>query len=280
MHHYSATLSFRTARAEPKTGYMNDDLVRGEVLYDDGRHKYVWLGWDEEEDDGLVQTNQYLIIHDGVGCLLDPGGVHVFPRVVSNLARYIDLKSIKHIFFSHQDPDVCSGLALWTGVTTAQVHVSKLWVRFLPHFGSVDPTRLTGIEDRGGKIPWGDGSSLRVVPTHFLHSVGNLSVFDPASRILFTGDLGAAIVPAGKYKPFVDDFRSHVQYMEGFHTRYLAGNAAARLWARMVRQLDPVMIAPQHGSIFRGSSVDKFLSWMEELRCGLDLIEEIYGVRA
>lgn len=255
---------------------MSDD-VRGEILYDDGRHRFVWLGWDEEEDDGLVQTNQYLVVHDGVGTLLDPGGVHVFPRVVTNISRYIELKNIAHIFFSHQDPDVCSGLALWTGVTRAQVHVSKLWLRFLPHFGSVDPTRLVGLDDRGGRIPWPDGQALKVVPGHFLHSVGNHTVFDPVSRILFTADIGAAIFPAGQHHAFVEDFRAHVPCMEGFHRRYLAGNAAVRRWTSIVRSLGPTMLAPQHGAIFKGGDVERFLAWMDELRCGIDLVDEIYG---
>ena len=145
---------------------MVENEVRGEVLYDDGKHQFIWLGWDEEEDDGIVNVNQYLVVHDGVGTLLDPGGIHVFSRVVTNIARYIDLERVENIFFSHQDPDVCSGLSLWMGVTPAKVHVSKLWLRFLPHFGTVDLDRLVGIDDRGGWIPWSDGSGLRVVPAH------------------------------------------------------------------------------------------------------------------
>lgn len=259
---------------------MAGNDVRGEVLYDDGRHRFVWLGWDEEEDEGLVQTNQYLIVHDGAAMLLDPGGVHVFPRVVTNLARYVELKQITSIFFSHQDPDVCSGLALWTSITSAKVYVSKLWLRFLPHFGTIDQTRLIGLEDRGDRIPWADGQALRVVPAHFLHSVGNHTLFDPIAKILFSADIGAAVYPDGNTPVFADDFDRHIPYMEGFHRRYMAGQAAARRWAAQVRDLSPAMIAPQHGSIFRGNTVDAFLTWMENLRCGIDLLDEICGGRS
>ena len=41
----------------------------------------------------------------------------------------------------------------------------------------------------------------------------------------------------------VTDFATHKNTMEGFHRRYMAGNKACRLWANMVRQLKPVMIA-------------------------------------
>ena len=250
-----------------------ENEVRGEVLYDDGRHQFVWLGWDEEEDDGIVNVNQYLVVHDGVGTLLDPGGIHVFSRVVTNIARYIDLERVQNIFFSHQDPDVCSGLSLWMGVTPAKVHVSKLWLRFLPHFGTVDLDRLVGIDDRGGRIPWADGSSLRVIPAHFLHSVGNHTVFDPVSRILFTGDLGAAVFSRGERFAWVDDFATHARRMEGFHKRYMASQAACRTWVRQARAADPVMLAPQHGAMFRGRDVERFLAWLEDLRCGIDLLD-------
>ncbi|ACJ74671.1 conserved hypothetical protein [Thermosipho africanus TCF52B] len=33
-------------------------------LYDDGKHKYYLLGWEETEDPNMVPTNQYLIVHE------------------------------------------------------------------------------------------------------------------------------------------------------------------------------------------------------------------------
>ncbi len=28
------------------------DIVRGDVVYDDGTHKFIWLGWEEHEEEG------------------------------------------------------------------------------------------------------------------------------------------------------------------------------------------------------------------------------------
>jgi len=36
------------------------------------------------------------------------------------------------------------------------------------------------------------------------------------------------------------------------------------------------MIAPQHGSILKKEDANKFLYWLSSLRCGLDIIDEIY----
>jgi flavorubredoxin len=34
---------------------------------------------EEQEEEGVVQTNQYMILHEDEVILVDPGGAHVFP---------------------------------------------------------------------------------------------------------------------------------------------------------------------------------------------------------
>ena len=255
------------------------DLKVGKLLYDEDEHKVIWLGWGEDDDRGAVQTNQYLIVHKGKGVLLDPGGVHLFSRVVAVISNYINLDNIEGIFFSHQDPDVSSGIALWLGVTNANIYISELWLRFVPHFGIIDQSRLKGIPDSGGSLPLRDGSELQLLPAHFLHSPGNFAAWDAQSRILFSSDIGAAVFSKENRKLFVDDFDAHTSLMEGFHKRYMS---TGRLCKRFVRKARSTageagidMIAPQHGGIFRGELAEKFLSWFESLECGADIIEEI-----
>ncbi len=255
------------------------ELQVGNVLYDENEHKVVWLGWGEDDDKGAVQTNQYLIVHRGKGVLLDPGGVHLFSRVVAVISNYINLDNIESIFFSHQDPDVSSGIALWLGVTKADIHISNLWLRFVPHFGIIDQNRLKGIEDGGGKIELQGGGVLDLLPAHFLHAPGNFVLWDPQSKILFSGDIGAAVFSRENRKLFVDDFDSHVTLMEGFHRRYMSSGKLCRRFAQKVRKTAGEetirMIAPQHGGIFQGDTAQRFLSWLEKLECGIDIIDEI-----
>lgn len=252
------------------------DEVNGKILYQDTDHMFIWLGADPESASGVVQTNQYLIIDKGRGVLLDPGGIHLFARVVAVASRYISLDKIDTIFFSHQDPDVSSGIALWLGVTSAKIYVSSLWLRFLPHFGIVDQSRMVGIEEFGNTFKLGSGSILRFLPAHFLHSTGNYSVFDERSGILFSGDIGAAVFPAGKEQLFIDDFTVALPFIEPFHKRYMASNKVTSLWVRQVRELKPRLIAAQHGGVYRGDAVSAFLDWLGKLTCGIDTIESIY----
>ncbi|NLD96165.1 MAG: MBL fold metallo-hydrolase, partial [Synergistaceae bacterium] len=160
------------------------------------------LGWEEQEEEVAVQTNQYVISSGGEVVLLDPGGAHVFPRVLANVAEMFELKDIRHIFYSHQDPDVSSGITLWLSMAEkATVYISGLWVRFLPHFGIYDVKRIKAIPDKGETLSLSNGKKMTVIPSHFLHSTGCFSLYDPTSKILFSGDIGAAIFPRGTRYP-------------------------------------------------------------------------------
>ena len=253
---------------------LND--MNGKILFQNDEHKFIWLGADEEEEQGVVQTNQYLIINNGRGTLIDPGGIHLFSRVVALVSRYIDLDNIDNIFFSHQDPDVSSGIALWLGITKAKVFISELWIRFIPHFGIVDNSRITPIEKLGGNLRLTKGCELKLIPAHFLHSCGVFTFFDPVSQVLFTSDIGAAVFPSQGQYLYVEDFDRHLEIMEGFHKRYMASNVVIKKWISSLAGLDIKTIAPQHGALFKDENVKKFFDWFSNLRCGIDILDSIY----
>jgi flavorubredoxin len=52
----------------------------------------------------------------------------------------------------------------------------------------------------------------------------------------------------------------------------MASNSIVRKWCDRVRKLNPDMIAPQHGAIYKGASVAAFLDWLSQLKCGIDLM--------
>jgi flavorubredoxin len=93
---------------------------------------------------------------------------------------------------------------------------------------------------------------------------------------LFSGDIGAAVFPAGKEALFVENFDEHLQYIEGFHRRYMASGKATAKWVKQVAALNPKMIAPQHGAVYRDAAVARFLDWFAKLECGVDLLDSLY----
>ncbi|MGP1594818.1 MAG: MBL fold metallo-hydrolase [Treponema sp.] len=255
---------------------MNNESIRGKILYEDEDHKFIWLGSQTKHGEGAVQTMQYLIVDRGRGILIDPGGVHLFSHVVTAVSHFISVDKIDTIFFSHQDPDVSSGIALWMGVTPAKIYISALWVRFMPHFGIVDVSRIVPIPDKGMFLPLLSGARLHCVPSHFMHSPGQFGLFDERSHILFTGDIGAAVFEDGEEIVFVEDFKKHIPLIETFHKRYMASNKIVKKWVETIRRLRPLMIVPQHGAIYKDEQIDNFLTWLSNLQCGSDYIETLF----
>jgi flavorubredoxin len=247
------------------------------TLFDRGNHRNLLL---EDFSHGLaVQANQHLIVHGDEAMILDPGGHKVYAKVLSATTGELKGAKLKHLFLSHQDPDIVAAANGWLMTTDVDAWCSALWIRFVPHFGldRLVEDRLHPIPDEGMVIEIG-GAELVVLPAHFLHSCGNFHIYDPVSRILYTGDLGASV--GIEYRE-VKDFDAHLQVMEGFHRRYMASQEAMRLWVDMVRPLDIEMIAPQHGAVFRGRrNVDLFLDWCAGLACGVDRMKDVFRVPA
>lgn len=246
------------------------------VLFDDGTHKNVLL-----EDFGLgglaIPANQHVIIHGRAGMILDPGGHKVYSKVLAETLSILGTAKLQYIFLSHQDPDIVAAVNGWLITTDAEAHISALWMRFVPHFGinHLVADRLRPIPDEG-RILELDGAQLAILPAHFLHSEGNFQVYDPVSKILYSGDLGASL---GTDYWAVADFDAHIPFMEGFHRRYMAANNVMRSWAEMVRGLDIEIIAPQHGAYFMGKDmVGRFIDWCADLQCGVDLICPLFKV--
>lgn len=246
--------------------------MRNIILFSNSRHKFVLLNETERGEEEGVHSNQYLITHGEHAVLMDPGGFGVMPRVLAELLRHTTPDKIEAILLSHQDPDIVGGLTTWLEITDCPVYVSKIWLRFLPHYGLRSMSKFVGVPDAGLSLDVAPDFNLQLLPAHFLHSEGQINVYDPVARILFSGDIGAAMMPEDEAYVFVDELSSHLAYIEGFHRRYMSCNRAARFWVDTVSLLDIQMIAPQHGPVYRGQAVAEFLAWMKELKCGADLM--------
>lgn len=245
-------------------------------LYSSSSHRNVVL--EEAPESGLaIQANQHLIIDGDEGMILDPGGHKAYARAMAATLGELGRARLKYIFLSHQDPDIVAAINGWLMTTDAAAYASKLWQRFIPHFGldRLVQERLLPIPDEGMRLRLG-ASELVVLPAHFLHSCGNFHVYDPVSKILYSGDLGAS-TSTGE----CDDahFAAHAEEMRWFHQRYMQSNRALRAWVNMARTLDVQLIAPQHGRLIRGhAAVHRFFDWCEQLACGIDLMEDCYQV--
>lgn len=237
-------------------------------FYEDGEHKWLAIMRDPARPECLVDTNEYVVTHNGSGLLMDPGGAEIFPAVFSALSAEFDPSALVGLFASHQDPDIISSLALWLEFNPRlPCYVSWLWSSFIPHFGGSAET-FVALPDEGMEINL-NGLTLQAIPAHYLHSSGNFHLYDAKARILFSGDVGAALLPPKSEHLFVDNFDTHIRHAEAFHRRWMGSNEAKRDWCERVSRLKVDMLCPQHGAIYQGADVERFIHWFDSLRVGV-----------
>ncbi|WP_338844989.1 MBL fold metallo-hydrolase [Massilia sp. W12] len=242
-------------------------MKKCEVIYRSGAHQWAAVTRDPDKPDHLIDTNEYLIQYGEQALLTDPGGMEIFPEVFAAISRSYDARNIRAIFASHQDPDVISSLALWLDFNPElKCYLSWLWSSFVPHFGGRKDTFIC-LPDQGDTLHLGS-LALQAVPAHYLHSSGNFNLYDPKARILFSGDIGAALLPHDQQALFVDDFDLHIRHAAGFHRRWMGSNEAKLDWCERAAQMQIDMLCPQHGAIYQGEDVMRFINWFADLQVG------------
>lgn len=238
-----------------------------QYIYEKGEHKWAAVARDPEKDGFLIDTNEYLITVGREALLTDPGGSEIFHAVFAAISTEFDPSRISALFASHQDPDIISSLALWLDFNPEiKCHLSWLWGSFVPHFGGNDRTFLT-IPDEGKEIGLG-GIALYAIPAHYLHSSGNFHLHDPEAKILFSGDVGAAMLPQEENDLFVRHFDHHIRHARGFHRRWMGSAEAKRTWCERAAKMEIDMLCPQHGAIYQGEDVMRFINWFDDLEVG------------
>jgi flavorubredoxin len=242
-------------------------------VFESGQHRW-WVLYDQDEQ-RVIDSNVYIVESHGDSAVPDPGGFEIFPQVLTALAEVVPPSTVSRAFVSHQDPDIASSLPLWNACNgKMQWYVPSLWEGFIRHYGALDADLVT-IPDEGGLMTVG-GRKLEIVPAHYLHSSANFHVYDPEAKVYFCGDVGAALLPAGHGlwvggSPGVDSARAfdeHIQHARYFHQRWMPSNAAKKDWIKRVRQLEIDYLCPQHGAIYTGENVGRFLDWFDSLDVG------------
>ncbi len=236
-------------------------------LYESSTHAWLVFGRDPGKPSQIIDTNQYMVVSKDNALLIDPGGIELFSAMLTTVIKQVPVEKITHLFASHQDPDIISSLGLWDqALENATLHSPWLWESFIRHFGMNNIT-YSPIPDEGGQLHL-DDAMLRFIPAHYLHSSGNVNIYDPKAKILMSGDIGAALEEP-EAPIYVDNFEAHIPKMKTFHQRWMPSNEAKNDWVSRVRELDIEMLCPQHGRIFRGDDVGRFLDWFESLEVGI-----------
>lgn len=239
-------------------------------LYESDNHSIYWIGSVGEPEE--IECNSYLLIDCGEAYIFEPGGLSHFQATFDKVSHKISPLELSHIFMSHQDPDVCASLPSWLQFNPdITIVCSHLWQRFLPHY-MVYHAQYLAMPDEGISIQLKSGGQLQCISAPYLHSPGNMVVFDSISGFMISGDIGASARQSEQFKLVIEDWDHHIKAMTGFHQRYMGSTKAAAAFTASIKHLPIQAMLPQHGQIFRYSEVKAFFDWFEHLACGVDFL--------
>jgi flavorubredoxin len=247
--------------------------MRNIGLFESEHHRFISFSENEFTEENGARSIRYSVMHDDAGVLLDPGGFGEMPQALAETLGYLHPGPRPAINLSHQNPGIIVGLAARPDPYDFPVRVSQIWLRFLPHYGLKGMKRFAGIADEGMVRRPEGGFRLKILSAHFPPSKIRVNAYGAQSKILFTGDIGAAMMPSDNDDPSVGDFVSHLPSIKAFHQRYIRSNKTLRCWLHRIAGLQPARPAPQHYPIYKDGSIGYFLSWIKNLQSGIDLMQ-------
>ena len=239
------------------------------LLYDNKQnHQIFWLGIPEET---AFRCNSYLIVSGEEAILVDPGSTPFFDFVKQRVEEIIPIHQLKGLVLCHQDPDVAGSMTNWLALKPDLKIISSDRTQvLLPHFGISNYEFYSIGEDNEFSFTFESGKRLKFIEAPFLHFPGAFTTYDEESQYLFSGDIWAALDI--NWKLIVDDFEEHEMKLDLFHLDYMASNIASKGYAMKIQDMKVEAILPQHGSIIPKKFVIDAIKYLEDLRCGLDIV--------
>ncbi len=243
--------------------------------------------WVGRRDPGSVfHSNPYLLAltgHDpkddvtrAFNLLVDPGSSSDFSFVRAKVGMVIGgLDQLSALFINHQDPDVGSSASVLLqrfSPRAGLVCSERTW-RLIRHF-NLGRDRFVNTDRYADGLPLPTGHRLMPVPTPHCHAAGAVALYEPNTRVLFTGDLFGGLTEAGAQGLWADE--SDWAGMRAFHQLYMPTGVALRHAMHAIRALDPApkIIAPQHGRLLRGHLIQEMMARLEALPVGADLMQD------
>lgn len=240
-----------------------------------------WVG--KRDPSSIFHANPYLrVFRDSreskqrFAMLIDPGSTSDFAVVISKVNTVLGAGAqLSALFINHQDPDVGSSASVICAryAPQAKILCSEATWRLIMHLGLPRERFIdTDKYPSGFRLP--TGQIALPVPSPFCHFRGAVMLYDPSTRVLFSGDLFGGLTAEGVQGLWADE--SDWSGLRAFHQTYMPCNRAIAPIIRKIRALDPPVeiIAPQHGRLLRGEILDRFLDRLETLPVGMDLLEE------
>jgi len=228
-----------------------------------------WVGVYVKGD--TFQCHSYLVVNGNESILIDSGSMLEFDIIKEKIKSIIDLKNIKYIVASHQDPDVCANIPAF------EKEINRNDLKIITHSRSAILIKHYGIKsnfyliDKNNFILNTKKLNFKFITTPYLHSPGAFGTYLVDKKIFFSGDLFGGLEESFHFyakKNYFEDIKE-------FHQKYMPSRDILDYSLNKISKLDIDIIAPQHGSIIKKEYIKPLIEELKSLECG-EYIEENY----
>ena len=233
------------------------------------KENVYWVGAYIDGD--VFQCHTYLVVNGKESILIDPGSMLEYEVIRDKVTSVIDLKNIKYIIASHQDPDVCANIPAF------EKEINRDDLMIVTHPRNAMLIKHYGIKSNFYLIDENDFSlnikdlTFKFITTPYLHSPGAFGSYLVEKKIFFSGDLFGGLEES--FHLWANE--NYFEEIKEFHQKYMPNRDILDYSLNKISKLDMEMIAPQHGSIIKKEFIKSIIDKLKGLTCGI-YIEEKY----
>jgi len=237
---------------------VNEPIEIAEDIY--------WVGYDIPNDP--FQCHAYLINNKDESVLIDPGSKLTYEVTRKKILKITELKNIKYFICHHQDPDIVACMQdIFDEIGTENRYVVTHWRAWalLKHYNW--NVKLYEVEEHMWKLKL-ESRLLRFIFTPYMHFSGAFCTYDTKTKVLFSSDIFGGFTD--KFELYAKSADYYFEKMKPFHEHYMPSSAIVNHGLDNIEQYKPInLIAPQHGSIIKKEYIDRIMSQLRQLKCGL-----------
>lgn len=229
-----------------------------------------WVGYEIPNDD--FQCHVYLIKNGKESVLIDPGSMITFPVTLSKISSVVPIDHIKYVVLHHQDPDIVGCVSVLESLMTrSDLCFITHWrtQTLLKHYQWKTPFWL--VDEHDWKLTLESGRELEFVFTPYAHFAGAFCTYDKQTGTLFSSDIFGGLTE--EFSLYAQD-ESYFESLKLFHIHYMPSKAILNHALSQIEKKNPLLIAPQHGSIIEQHLIKPIIAQMKELDCGLYLLDD------
>ncbi len=247
---------------------FNDSIQIGEQIW--------WTGHRDMEN--RVQVNTYLrkFEHEEqrINLAIDAGPSEYFASIKSKTENLIGtLKNLQILVLTNPETEWNRNWQKFQEFNDRLIFVTNRehLKRFIPFGINVRHVKLID-SLKNNRLKLVTGHRLQFINIPFCPEPGSFMMYDPQTRILFSGLMFGSNLEAGQYNRLFA-LESDWDAVRQYHQERFATGKCLQYAIEAVNKLEPkpIMIAPQFGLVWRETVIQRFFQRLRYLNTGLDL---------